>query len=107
MRLGKASKQGVIVVLATVFLTASAFSASPPAALATPHPTDKYGEGEGWIEHAHYDRKKDRTLCEAIEIPSAMPGDKTKHRHVKSSRWEDGYWSAKQCAFGGKGKKYK
>jgi len=97
MQLGKASKQGVIVVLATVFLTASAFSASP-AALATSGPTDKYGEGEGWVIHANYHPKKDRTLCELILYPTPMPDNKIKRRHVEDAQWVKGHKDAEQCA---------
>jgi hypothetical protein len=77
MQLGKASKRVAAAAMTAVFLTVSA----SPAALATPGPTDSYGEGEGWIIHAHYYPKKDRTLCELILYPTPMPGDKTKRRH--------------------------
>jgi hypothetical protein len=94
MQLVKITKRVATAVLTAVFLTASA----SPAALARPHPTDKYGEGEGWVIHAHYYPKQDRTLCELIIYPTPLPGNKAKHRHVEDSEWAKGRKDAFKCA---------
>jgi hypothetical protein len=94
VQLVKINKRVATTALTAVFLTVSA----SPAALATPGPTDSYGEGEGWTIHAHYYPKKDRTLCELILYPTGLPGDKTKRRHVEDRQWVKGHKDAEKCA---------
>jgi hypothetical protein len=96
MQLVKISKRAVAVLLATVVLTTAAATPGVTTPGGTKN-TDKYGEGEGWVIHAHYHPKKDRTRCELIEYPTNLPGDKTKRRHVEDMWYVKGHKTALEC----------